>query len=375
MHILLIIHSLSGGGAERVTVQMAKYWSQKGHQVSVVTIASAENNRYELPPAVNFRALGIEKSSSGAISAVFNNISRIASVRRVINEIKPDVVVAMMAEMTIQAGLACINLPVKCIGSERMYPDTPSISRMWSQVRKYTYRFLDTIVVQSKISEQWLYENTNAKRVSVIPNSLHLPLQRFEPIVQTNKKATKKLILGVGRLTGQKQFDHLIRCFSALADEFPLWDLAIAGEGNNRTELEDLIATLNLEKRVRLLGRVGNMADWYESADVFALSSDFEGLPNALIEAMAHGVACVSYDCLTGPGDVIKSGVNGLLVEPNNEAAFTAALHRVLNSEQLREEYSRASVNIVDDLDPDRIMSKWDHLITRLLDRENAMSC
>lgn len=368
MHILLIIHSLSGGGAERVTSQMAEYWSQRNIQVSLVTIASTKHNRYELPAGVNCRALGIEKKSSNLVSGAFNSVSRIFTVRRTIKDIGPDVVIAMMSDLSVLAGLACIKLPTRCIGSERVYPGNYPISRVWGFMRKYAYRLLDAVVVQSKMTEQWMYENTQVKRVCVIANALHLPLPRLEPVLEPEKAANEKWILGAGRLTDQKQFDHLIRSFAALANQFPQWKLMIIGEGENRSQLERLIIKCGLEKRVFLIGRVGNIVDWYNSADVFALTSGYEGFPNALIEAMAHGVPCVSYNCLTGPGEIIEDGVNGLLVDLDDENALILALHRVLSSELLRQQLSEVSVSIVDELRPDVIMAKWEQEIHYLLE-------
>lgn len=371
MHITLIIHSLVGGGAERVTSHMASYWADKGHRVSVVTIASAENNRYTLPAPIELHALGIDGKSTGLLSGLASNISRILTIRKTIKKLNPDIVISMMAPSNVMAGLACINLPAKCIGSERNYPGLDYIGGMWIFLRKHCYRFVDTVVTQTKIGEQWILDNTSAKRVITIPNPLLLPLPDFEPKVLPNKQHDRKLILGVGRLTNQKQFDHLIGAFAKIAHQHDRWDLAIVGEGENREQLNELIIDQGLSERVHLVGRAGNISDWYEAADIFAMTSITEGFPNALIEAMAHGVPSISYDCLTGPAEVIDNNVNGILVEPNNINAFSEALERVVASEVLQKKLSENACEIVTVLAPAPVMSKWENEIERLIRQRN----
>lgn len=370
MHILLIIHSLGGGGAERVTSHMADYWCNKRYQVSVLTIASTENNRYTLPENVDLRALGVDKISKGSVSAVINNINRIRAVRQAIQSINPDIAISMMSEISVVTGLACINLPVKCIGSERVYPGIFPIDKLWGLLRKYTYRFVDSVVAQTDATEQWILENTTAKRVVTIPNPLILPLPKLEPIIFPEKSASEKWVIGVGRLMSLKQFDHLIRSFASVVDQHPDWNLVIVGEGNDRCKLEKLIESLGLGTRTKLIGRAGNIADWYKASDVFALTSLTEGFPNALIEAMAHGLPCISYDCLTGPGEIIDHGVNGLLIEASDEQAFGSALNDMLSCEKLRNKLSENAAGIVSQLDPDLIMDKWEHEIKQLIGNE-----
>ena len=164
-----------------------------------------------------------------------------------------------------------------------------------------------------------------------------------------------------------KQFGHLISSFAALADQHPRWNLIIVGEGADRSKLERLIDTLGLGTRARLIGRAGNIADWYKASDVFALTSSTEGFPNALIEAMAHGLPCISYDCLTGPSEIIDHGVNGLLVKANEEQALGSALNNVLSCEKLQQKLSENATRVIHKLDPDLIMNKWEHEIEHLI--------
>ena len=368
MNIAFLIHSLRGGGAERVTSHMAAYWSEQGHQVTVLTLASTENNRYALPANVNLQALGIDGVSHGLISGLFNNISRLKTLRKTISALQPDIVISMMATANVMAGIACKPLKTKCIGSERNYPGIDDTGRLWGTLRKYTYRFLDAVITQTPTSERWIIENTNAKHVVTISNPLLLPLPDLPPRIPPPRDTDRKLILGVGRLTAQKQFTHLIQSFAGIANDHSNWDLAIVGEGEDRQSLEDLITRHKLDHRIRLVGRAGNIADWYQAADIFALTSFTEGFPNALIEAMAHGTPSISYDCLTGPGEIISNGHNGLLVEADNMQAFSTTLDQLMRSTELQRSLAKNCVEIISTLNPDKIMKQWEIEIKKAIE-------
>ena len=367
MHIAFLIHSLRGGGAERVTSHMASYWAQKRCKVTVLTISSTANNRYTLPENVELRALSIDGVSANPIAGLFNNIARIRTLRNSITDVNPDIVISMMAQANVMTGLACLNIPVKCIGSERNYPGIDYTGPFWGTLRKYTYRFLDTVITQTPTGNEWILKHTNARYVVNIPNPLLLPLPELEPIVKPRKLSNTKLLLGVGRLTDQKQFDHLIECFAQLAEKHAHWHLAIIGEGENRNKIEKLITDLELNHRIKLIGRAGNISDWYQAADAFALTSATEGFPNALIEAMAHGVPCISYDCLTGPSEIIDDGKSGLLIEANNKKELTSKMDALLESEDLRQNISENAVDIASTLNPELIMTQWEDEIEKLL--------
>lgn len=367
MRIAFFIYSLSGGGAERVTTHMAEHWASKGHNVSVLTMASTDGNRYTLSENINLQSLEIDGVSSSIFRGVINNIKRIKILRDNVKRLNPEVIISMMAQANVMTGLACIGLKTKCIGSERNYPGFDYSSGLWIGLRKYTYKYLDAVVTQTIVGKQWIVDNTNATAVYSIPNPVVLPLPTLEPIVPPPLDTQRKLIIGTGRLTAQKQFDHLIEAFSGIAREFDNWDLAILGEGEKQHELAKIAVALGIEERVFLPGRIGNIAEWYERADLFVLTSQTEGFPNALIEAMAHGVAAVSYDCPTGPSEVIESGLNGILVETNDKQGIENKIRYLVTHKTIRNNMATSGRKITAKLDSKLIMENWEGVISDCL--------
>lgn len=364
MHIAFFIYSLSGGGAERVTCNMAEYWSKSGHQVTILTMADVKDNRYKLAENITLIPLGTATQSKNSLHALLNNINQVLELRKALKQLKPDQVIAMMSHAIVMAALACIRLPVKCIGSERTFPGLDNMDGPWQLLRKYCYRLPDTIVVQNEICKTWIDNNTSASNSVVIPNQLTLPLPSHPPIVKpSSRTGASKHIIGVGRLDKKKQFEHLITAFQKLHRHHEDWDLSIIGEGQDHEALQKLINQHELNDRVSLVGRVGNIADWYRHANILALTSKTEGFPNVLIEAMAHGMTVVSYDCPTGPAELIKHGTNGILVPPNNIGELEHQIGTLMRNETLRESLAKEATKIIEKLHPSVVMAEWEQLL------------
>jgi glycosyltransferase involved in cell wall biosynthesis len=168
-------------------------------------------------------------------------------------------------------------------------------------------------------------------------------------------------------LESQKGFDWLIEAFAKLADEHPDWDLVIIGEGSLRVTLEVQVRDLGLECRIFLPGRAGNMAEWYESADLYVMSSRFEGFPNTLVEAMAYGLAAVGFDCDTGPRDIIRHELDGLLVPQGNVTGLTAALDGLMSDNLTRHRFAERAVEVRDRFSMEKVTGMWEKLFEEIL--------
>lgn len=364
MRLLIFIHSLNGGGAERATANLANHWAEKGWEIIAVTMSPRCDDFYVLHPKVKRIALEVTGDSGNALAGLVQNLRRIFVLRRVLRNIKPDIALAMMTTANVLIFLASLGLGTRVVGSERTYPPQYPLGFIWEWLRKYGYEHLDAVVALTSEGVEWLRANTRAKRVVLIPNSVRWPLQNQLPHldVEEVRRAGRYLLLAVGRLSDEKQLGLLVGCFQTLATRYPDWDMIILGEGPSRSVLDAQVREIGLAGRVFLPGRAGNVGAWYACADLYVMSSRFEGFPNTLIEAMAHGLPAVSFDCDTGPRDIIRHEVDGLLVSPGDTAALTEALDRLMGDPKLRKCFASRSVEIRDRFSLERIAGMWENL-------------
>ena len=179
-----------------------------------------------------------------------------------------------------------------------------------------------------------------------------------QPFVDVPKNLGR-MVIGVGRLCPQKQFTHLIEAFSELSGEFPDWWLAILGEGDDHDKLAMKISDVGLADKIYLIGRVGNIGEWYKEAAMFVMTSRYEGYPNALIEAMASGTPDVSYDCPSGPAEVIQNNVNGLLVAANNTDELNQKMRAIMRDSDFAEKISKEAIQIRSVLNTNSVVEQW----------------
>lgn len=365
MKIVILIHSMSSGGAERVLANLANEWARRNWKVTIITFTPQILDFYKFNPGISRIALDLAGESHNIIQGISANLFRIFAVRREVSRLSPDIVLGFMNASSITAILACMKLNIPVIGTEHTHPPMQPLSFFWSQVRKWVYPFAKKIVMLTRDGADWLNTTIPQARVGVIPNPVVYPLVAFEPklVVDSVVATNRKVLLAVGRLNKGKGFNYLLSAFSRLAQKHPDWDLIIVGEGPVMQSLILQIQELGLESRVHLTGRVGNIGDWYQRADLYVMSSLFEGLPNTLLEAMAYGCAAVSYDCDTGPRDIIRHEDNGLLVKPVGDVtALALALDRLMQDDETRQRMGQRATAVRDDYSLNSIMMKWDKL-------------
>jgi len=367
MKIMILIPSLSSGGAERVTVNLANYWVNSGHAVTVTTLDTGSHSFYPLDPAVKLVGINLASESKSKFFAAWVNIRRLYAVRQVLRSEVPDVALGMMPAANVLLAINSWRLKgTFFVGAERVHPPTVNIGRQWEWLRRATYRFLDVVVAQTHESARWIRANLKVRKVEIVPNPVVWPLPTQEPTIEPKLfiKPDRKILIAVGRMTDQKQFKLLIECFARLSDKNPQWDLVILGEGPDRQQLLSLTENLNVSGRVKLPGRVGNLADWYQSADLFVLSSKFEGFPNVLVEAMSYGLASISFDCDTGPRDILRNEVDGLLLPLNDREALIGAIARLMIREDQRTEFAARAKEVRQRFAIQKIAEKWLQVFT-----------
>lgn len=362
--ILIVIRSLGGGGAERVAVDLAEYWTAKGRQVTIATRADESSDAYALPPAVERVVLGLAQESRGLLEGLWLNVRRVWRLRRLIRRTKPDIVLGMMTTSSILAVIAAGRLPCRVIATEHTHPPVQTISGLWRRLRRWSYPRASRVVTLTSGTAEWVTQHLPGSRLAVIPNAVRWPLAQTEPVVEPPAREGRFRLLAVGRLHPLKGFDLLIEAFARVARQQPDWDLVILGEGALRDPLQRQIDTLGLSERISLPGRVGNVGDWYGQSDMYVLSSRAEGLSNTLLEAMASGLPCVAFDCDTGPREIIRPDIDGVLVRPNGDVqALAEQLADMMAHAHKRQMYGRRAVDVLERFSPARVTRLWDELL------------
>ncbi|MGO3742381.1 glycosyltransferase family 4 protein [Kerstersia sp.] len=360
--LLIFIHSLRGGGAERVAAELAAQWARRGWQVTVVTQTDTVDDAYPLQLGVRREVLGTAGSSGGGWNGMMANVRRLRRLRRLLQERKPDIVLGMMRTSSILAILAARGLPCRVLATEHTHPPAQPISRLWRWLRRRSYPKASRVVALTRSTANWLESHIPGTRTAVIPNPVQWPLTDMSPWVAP-PPAGRKVLLAVGRLHYLKGFDILLEAFANVADKHPDWDLWIAGEGNERTALDLALERLGLRGRVHLPGRVGNIGDWYQRADLYVLSSRVEGLSNTLLEAMASGCAVLACDCDTGPREIIQHEVDGVLVQPaGDSAALAQALDALMPDDERRARLAQAGLSVRERFSVESILGRWENL-------------
>lgn len=328
MRILLLLSALGSGGAERVMTLLANYWTEQGNEVTLMTTyGSYVKPAFELRSEVDLRGPSGDRDWKGG-----GRVSRLLALRRILRNGDYDGAIAFLTNVNVAAILARGGLRVPLIVSERTYPPAYRLSPSLELARRALYPLADTVVMQTKEGARWLAKEVPKARAKIIPNPVQGTLRECDRELPPYVPAGRRLLLAVGRLAPEKRFDLLIEAFAGLAAEAEGWHLVIAGEGPLRGALEARVRELNLSSRVSLPGQLNDIGRLLARAEAFALTSAFEGYPNALLEAVASGVPVAAIDCLTGVDELVEDGRNGVLASRNADAAsFGFALRRVLN--------------------------------------------
>lgn len=365
MNITLIISSLDSGGAERVLTGMANWWSKHGHRITIITL-SDHVAFYQLDSNISHVKLGLLASSKNTLQAVQGLFNRLRILRTEIKKSKPEVVISFLDKTNILTLLACFGLNYKIIVSERTNPLHLTISSFWSFLRKITYNNAAGLVVQTRSVVGWSETQVDLEKIFVIPNALDA--ERISQIQESSLTLVelpwKNRVITMGRLSHEKGHDLLLKACAKSFSEFPDWGLEIIGDGIDKERLMFLAEDLKIAHRVKFYGQIKAPFGLIKGADIFALPSRVEGFPNALLEAMALGKAVVSFDCPSGPSELIKDGENGFLIHPEDVDAFSFALNELIMSPCLRERLGSTAQNVQSIFSEENIMQLWDEVIT-----------
>ena len=369
LRIGVVIPNLRLGGAEHVCTLLADELARLGHVVTVITFSPVEQDLLKVGAQVRRHALGFDDISPSRWAALRKNVGRVLALRAQLKQ--HDVVLSMLAEVNVCLAMAGLGSRTACVATERSNPSVLGLGRVRELLRKVTYGWLDAVVAPTTHTVNWLLNNTRTRVASVITNPLQMPLPARAPHIapQDWLLPGRPVVLAVGRLSPEKQTDHLISAFARTRQAHPQWQLALVGEGPCLAQWQALAQSLGVGDDVVFPGRCGNMAQWYGAASIFVLSSAFEGYPNALLEALASGVPSIAYDCQTGPRELITSDVNGVLIPPSDEAALGLALQALMGEPERRERYAQHAKATADAHALAAVARQWEQVFCQALAR------
>ncbi len=373
--ILLVIYSLPSGGAERVMSVMANYWAERKWDIKLLTIENRAGDFYELNPAIERINLELGEDAHSFLDGIKNNYHHIKAIRKVYKQHQPDCIISFMDTTNILAILAATGINIPVIVSERINPNAFSIGTAWNKLRRWVYPHTSSLVVQTDDIADWGREFIDPAKVDIIPNPVWIndkDLETDGKVLDLLQQMIRPihddafLIFAMGRLNHQKGFDTIIKAFKQSNLTKQNTHLIILGEGKLRSELEQLIAEQELEHNVHLPGRVAKPHPLIKQADIFVLSSRYEGFPNVLVEAMAIGCAVISTDCPSGPSVIIEDKVNGLLVPVDDVDSLADKMKDLFKDSAMRDTLGKNALQVRESYSIESVMGQWESVIKRV---------
>jgi glycosyltransferase involved in cell wall biosynthesis len=291
----------------------------------------------------------------------------IRALRETVAREKPDLCIGMDWTPTILLVIATLGLRPRLIGAERSYPGARYLSPSWRILRRFAVARLDMLVCQTQRSVDWYarHHRVPPSRTAVIPNAFPLPpTAKASPLAGLEGLKHRPVIACIGRLAQEKGVEDAIAIFARVAGEDSQACLLLVGDGPLRGELERKSGQLGLADRVLFQPSISGLDRVWPLVDVFLLTSRFEGMPNTLGEAMSHGIACVAFDCPTGPAEMIRNGIDGYLVRPGNVEEAASRCLELLRHDALRERIGEQARELPRRFAADGIGKLWAKLVS-----------
>lgn len=358
MNITLVISSLGSGGAERALVGLANWWCHK-HKVTIITYLD-KPDFYSLDDKV-VRVRVSQQASSKALSF----FKRLKGLRREIIKSTPDRVLSFVDRCNVLTLLSTLGLGLKVIVAERTNPEYYNIGKLWNILREIFYSKAYRIIIQTESIRNWALKYKSDDSVYTIPNAIDN--SRLKLIMKSDASAKVKKfefsILAIGRLSYEKGHDQLLLAFSKIHHLYPQWGIEIIGDGVLRGDLELLVESLQLKDKVYFHGNLQNPFNILRQSNIFVLPSRVEGFPNVLLEALSAGKPCISFNCPSGPSDLISHKNNGLLVNPNDINAMAEAMKFLIDYPEVREKFAKQANDIIQRFNEAEIMLLWDKAV------------
>lgn len=345
--ILFVIGTLSNGGAERVVSVLAEEFVQKGYDISIITVYDNKNDY------VNNKSIKLISIQHRFKNRISRALEVIIGLRKIIKREGQEIVISFVWQENVYAILSNLFIKNNLIVSERNDPYHDPKNKCLAKARDFLYRFCDGVVFQTEDAKMYFATCIQKKSVT-IPNPIKADLPFW------NEKGCHKTIITACRLMEQKNLPLLFDAFKNVLIEFPDYILKVFGEGELREELSERINEMGLSNKIQLLGFSNNIHDEMASSSLFVISSDYEGISNSMLEALAIGVPVVSTDSPIGGARMfIESGKNGILTEVGSCNDLTMAIKHILSDKDYAARISYEARKIREELLPWKIAEKW----------------
>jgi len=355
MKILIVVPTLKkSGGLERVAAIIANDLAiQKNTEITIVSLNSSYSF-YHINDVV--QVIGFDYLRKNKL---FKLIPLFVWFLFKLNQQKPNKILSFGEGHNSFVFAACRFLSYKDIFVFNRASPLSSLDGVRGFLNPFFYKYTKNLIVQTKSAKNIISKKYYESNIKVIPN----PITLTHNVLPMKKKELK--IINVGYLGGKKNQNLLIDFFSMLDPEITKdWTLHFLGDGPNREALEYKVEKLKLSNQIFFIGKVKNVAKYYNSSSIFAFCSHSEGFPNALAEAMSYGCACISFDCIAGPSDLIDDGINGFLIDIKNNKSYVDKLHNLITDYSLREKFSENSLKKVKLFDRNKITKDLFNIIS-----------
>ena len=390
-HIAMYIGSLQKGGAEHVMVNLAEYFYLAGYRVTMVTTYLAKEEypvkhatwkidhkgQSVLFPDGSYGFVDQEGCTKEGIHRVFsalmpeemkgrtgNFLARCHKLRTIWTNLQPDLILSFSGKNNVMAVLTTYGMQIPVVVSVRSNPSREYSSKLLRMMAMITFRHAAGLILQTNDAKKF-FPKAIQNRAIILPNSLQPDFIR--PIYAGVRDKT---IVSVGSLDRNKNHALLLKAFAKVSKMHPDYRVVLYGEGKCRKELTALAEELEIQDLVALPGLIGDVADHIEKAGIFVLCSDQEGMPNALLEAMALGIPCIATDCpCGGPRDLINSGINGLLTPVGDISHMQDCLSRMMDNPEEARIMGQKAAMVQQKYHPEVINEQWKNFFDQIMSR------
>ena len=360
MKIVFIAPVVGYHGASKMFAWVANQMSRAGFDVEIISFFS---NTIGIPidKKIKFHYLGIKQSKNRIVRNTFGMVKTLKKLDVSIKKIRPDVMVSFLDSVGYMY-LPIARKRCKVVISERIDPH--AYKGFISKMRFYLMKFADLTVFQTEGAREFFKGKYDIyKKSVVIPNPVVLTdeVKALRDKIPTFEERDNRIVT-VGRLSlHQKRQDVLLKAFNIVHKKYPELQLVIYGDGEDKEKIQQMITKLKLNDCVTLAGKVLGVEKEISNAKAFVLTSDYEGIPNALIEALSVGVPCVSTDCSPGGAKLlINNGENGFLVSRGNSKQVAEKLRNIIENKELSENFSQRGMKIAEEFDENKIVNMWE---------------